>query len=349
MTKFSYSTKELSDILVKINPHMDAGNFSTNIQSIGLTGASGFLGLHLISQLVELPSVLRIRCFIRSKETFSKRKKMFGLKFNEDKLEFLFEFNESNTKDLSVFIHSAAQVHNIKKLSTLYGDNVDLTAKVIEQVACPIVYISTLSVYASSNIQGLHFPQPCEPSKEHLLYGGYAQSKWLGEHLSSQRNDAKIIRLGLLTPSIIHSTIQGNEFFCIVLKLLKNFPYCPNEFENSLVDISPVDLAVKEIIKAIYSDKKYFHIANKNPTSITDIIHILNIKPIDELSWHKYTEKLNRIEKILLNYAYFKSNSLKKYFAYLNIDLFQTTGHNWGGEIVVTNLHQYIWDIHEKV
>lgn len=349
MNNFSYSTKELTDIVGYVNLGMDTEKINNDIKSIGITGASGFLGLHLISQLVEIQTISKIKCFIRSKETFNNRKSLFELNFNEDKLEFHFEFNEENTKDLSVFIHSAAQVHNIKKLSGLYLDNVELTKKVVEQVSCPIIYISTLSIYASSNVNGFHLPQPCEPSENHLLYGGYAQSKWLGEYLISQRTDSKIIRLGLLTPSSINPVIQKNEFFSLFLQLLKNHPYYPEDIETSLVDISPVDLAANKIIEAMNSHQKYSHIANKKSTSILDFINVLNLKPVTKKYWEENTEKLKRIEKILLSYAYFKSHSLKKYPEYFNIDLFQTTEHNWGGEIVVSNLNQYIQKIYEKV
>lgn len=348
MNNFSYSTKELTQFVE--NVHMVKQDLSVKkINKIGLTGASGFLGLHLISNLLNDPSIIKIKCFIRSKETFSKRKKLFNLKFSEDKLEFYFDFNEENTKDLDLFVHSAAQVHNIKKLSGLFSDNVLLTKKVVDTVQCPIVYISTLSVYASSNIQGGHTPVPCNISDEHIIYGGYAQSKWLGEYLMEKRKDTKIIRLGLLTPSTVEPQLQENEFLSLFLNLTKDFPFYPENFEDSFIDLSPIDLVSKEIIKSFSNDEKYIHIANKQGTSIKKFIEACNLTATSQEDWNKHLNSLKKTEKLLMSFAYFKSSSLKDYHNYFNIDLFQTTGHNWSGSINLINTNNYIQNIYEKV
>jgi thioester reductase-like protein len=348
MNNFSYSTKELANMIGKIQVGK-VNSYPTKVEKIGLTGASGFLGMHLIEQLVQDKNISKIKCFIRSKDTFNIRKSLFNLNFSEEKLDFHFDFNEKNTQDLDLFIHSAAQVHNIKKLSGLWADNVELTKKVVEQVCCPIAYISTLSVYASSNMQGVHTPHPCEISDEHVIYGGYAQSKWLGEYLMQQRKDTKIIRLGLLTPSTVKPILQENEFFSLFLKLSKDFSYYPEGFEESLIDISPIDLASKEIIGNLHLENKYVHIANMNGTSIKNFIQSLDLKEITLDDWKKHIDGLKKTEKILLSYAYFKSQSLKEYPNYFNIDLFQTTGHNWCGSIFMSEVDKYILNVSNQL
>ncbi len=347
MNKFSYSTKELANIV----GNLDINQFynKNEIANIGISGASGFLGMHLIQKLVAIKNIKKIKCFIRSEKVFKERKELFKLEFNEDKLEFCFEINSENTKDLDIFIHSAAQVHNIKNLGGLYKDNVELTKKVVKEVACPILYISTLSIYASSNQFGNHLPISCNASEEHLLYGGYAQSKWIGEYLVEQRSDSRIVRFGLLTPSNEQPILQENEFFSLFLKLLKDFPYYPENFEESFIDISPINLASDELVSAIFSENKYTHIANSKATSIKEFVKALELKPVSFDIWNEYINRLKKSEKILLSYAYFKSESLKSHPNYFNIDLFQTTGHNWNGKIKLDNIHNYIKKAYEKI
>jgi len=347
MNNFSYSTKELANLIGDLNTPIE--NNKSEIKSVGLTGASGFLGMHLIQHLVSIDSIVGIKCFIRSKNTFDERKKLFQLDFNEEKLEFCFEINSENTQDLDVFIHSAAQVHNIKNLAGLYKDNVELTQKVVEEVVCPIIYISTLSVFASSNKLGIHLPIECESSTEHILYGGYAQSKWIGEYLVEKRKDSRIIRLGLLTPSTNKPILQENEFFSLFLKLSKDFPYYPQNFEESFIDISPIDIASDKVINAVFDKSRYTHIANSKGTSIKVFIETLNLKPITFEQWEIYLNTLKKTERTLLSYAYFKSQSLNQYPKYFNIDLFQTTGHNWVGSINIDNINEYIGNIYEKI
>lgn len=350
---FISTTQMLSEMVQPISHTLikNKNSFLSNnkIEHIGITGASGFLGLHLLDHLTKNKQVKSISCFIRSKEMFNHRKNQFQLNFSEEKLKFYFDINKENTTELSQLIHCAAEVDNIKSLNLLWKNNIEYTDYIYNNANCPITYISTLSIFASSNIYGDHNPLSNPPSQSHQIYGGYAQSKWLGEFLGKDLKDFKIARLGLLTPNTKNPTISHNEFFTKFIHLQKIFPYYPTHFENSFVDITPVNLAVEQIIQFISSDEKIIHIANCKPTSNSTFIQHFNLFPMDNHAWKLAINKFSKIDYTLLFFAYHKSLAIKNYMKHFNIDLFQTTGHNWNGSIQTPDLIKYLAEIYEKV
>lgn len=349
---FSYSTKELNEMIkdFSIKPsHYHSFEQKKSMEKIGITGASGFLGLHLVDKLSQMPEVKTIRCFIRSYDTFEVRKKLYELSFSSDKIEIAFEVSPQNTKDLSRLIHCAAHVNNLKTLSGLWQDNVMFTKHVFENSHCPISYISTLSVYASSNLSGSHLLNDISPSSYHFIYGGYAQSKMIGEFLGKHLNDFQCLRLGLLTPNSYNPVISSHEFFIEFLSLIKQFPYYPMDFEEAFVDISPVNLVADKIVSVLTSNQKTVHIANETPTPLSMFINRFNLMHMNNEEWEYRISTLSKMQAILMKYAYLKNKTKKQHPNYFNIDLFQTTGHNWHGDIKTPFIESYLSKIYEKI
>lgn len=345
------NTLELSKLvdLKKTSHEKKLGNQPNKI--IGLSGASGFLGLHLLNELVKRKDVQGIKCFIRDREKFNLKKKEFNLFFNEEKLQFVEHYDKNDFKDLTNFIHSAAQLHNLKKYTGLWKDNVELTKNFLEYSQdIKFHYISTLSVFASSNICGKHYPVEVKPCVEHILYGGYAQTKWLGEYLTQTNSQHQIFRLGLLTPSRGFPHIQKEQFLYLFLKLIKQLKIYPECYENAWVDLSPVDLVAKKIVDSLDSQEKIFHIANEKSTSLSHLLSFIDSKPVDIKIWIEKTHHLKSIEKMLLEFAFFKTKALQQYPQYFNIDLFQSTGHDWQGNLKDNSIFKvYLENLDEKI
>ena len=343
---FTTNTKNLSLLVDSNNPLNYRNNLNNNSNKpliIGISGASGFLGLHLISQLIKDSDVIKIKCFIRNRNKFNQKKMEFNLNFSEEKIEFHEDINYNNFKNITNFIHSAAQMHSLKNTPQLWNDNVELTKKFLNITDSKFHYISSLSIFASSNRKSTI--DYCKPLENHLIYGGYAQTKWISEYLTSQHPSHQILRLGLLTPSHTNPSFQKHEFFYLFIKLMKNLEIHPRNYEEAFVDISPVDEVAKIISKEIKSNTKIIHIANQKSTSLSEILEKLNTTPVDIKTWNERIKNLRKTEQVLLKYAFFKSEALKQYFHYYNVDLFQSTGHTWNGNITSDIMCKYLENI----
>jgi nonribosomal peptide synthetase DhbF len=92
--------------------------------------------------------------------------------------------------------HCAAEVNNVKPLEELISVNVEgafnfplfflglnplglRNILVFCRSGKTLHYISTLSVFVSSNLEGGHMLESELDSSVHTVYGGYAQSKWV--------------------------------------------------------------------------------------------------------------------------------------------------------------------------
>ena len=110
-------------------------------------------------------------------------------------------------------------------------------------------FISTLSVFVSSNLYGNHIEKSLMCNDEYHLYGGYAQSKYIGEKIM-EKYQKNIIRLGLITGTS-EKGIFPEDFFSDFIKINKKIGEYPENYENSYVDITPVDYAVEKIIEYV--------------------------------------------------------------------------------------------------
>lgn len=336
------NTLELS----KLAPTVNFNSLSTqspNSLIIGLSGASGFLGLHLLNELSKDKRIKEIKCFIRNIDKYYEKKKEFNLFFNENKITLINIMKKEDFENINYFIHNAAHLNSLMNYQQLWDDNVLLTSNILSLIKCKIQYISTLSVFASSNQQGFHDCNAVPINENFNIIGGYAQTKFISEYLVSQYSDFQIIRLGLLTPSTINPHFQKHEFMYKFIEILKQIKKYPENFEEAFVDLSPVDIVAKIICKEIFSPtSQYFHIANKKSTSLSEIIGLTQCKEVSLNEWEESIKKYKKTIQILLNYAFFKTKSIEKYPQYYNIDLFQTTNHDWNGQIDDIMIDKYI-------
>lgn len=357
---FSLSTKELLERYPQVyRPEDNVSAVSTQTQlvatnndlvkevnlspiAVGISGASGFLALHILDTLTHHPGVGKIHAILRSKEKYHQQKEKLKLNFAEDKIEF-FEMknigdNPAAFEGLQHFIHTAAELHNLKTVSQLYPSNVGLTQELLNHLSptTRFHYVSTLSVFASSSLRGTHSAYFVKPTELHKIYGGYAQTKFLSEKLVETRPQSRIIRLGLLTPSSFAPHFQSHEFFTLLFARLSELGVYPENFEEAYVDITPVEWAAYQIVEELSSPSYVSHIASREPAKLSDLVKLLNLKPVSESVWQTLIQAnplIKNMERVFLNYTFYKSRALREKSQYFNLDLFQSTGHNWQGQI----------------
>lgn len=307
-----------------------------------LTGATGFLGAHLLSQLLAADSFDTIHAVVRQPEKLSQQFCRFGLgPFPADRVEFivgdLTELAAQALPDVDVVLHGAALLHGLHPLSRMWA-NVETTYRLCRRYGCQpatrLAFISSLSVFVSSTLQGEHLPRPLPLREDYSLIGGYAQSKYLGEQLvGAVRGD--VIRPGLLTGSSFLGQFPENDFFTLLMQTLIKLGVCPEGYDEAFVDITPVDFAAQRIIPLLQrprlvAERGIEHVANRNSLALSQIVSALELQPVSKDEFFRVTQGLPRLTQVLLHYAFFKQEALTRYPRYFNIDLFQSTGHRYG-------------------
>lgn len=295
--------------------------------NILLTGATGFIGIHLLAELCE-STTARIYCLVRDKDTtvaknrIIKQLNYYNLNASAilprvqiilgDLAECNLGLSSSNQKflikNIDAIYHNGAHVHHLFDYSTLRTANVLGTIellKIFSTRQVPIHYVSTLIAAAEADDKNLlieDFPS----QNPHNLLGGYQQSKWMAERIlgAAVRDGAQVTvyrpnlvsgqeHTGICNPNDNHlmSLLKG----CIQMK------YAPNW--DMVIDMLPVDHLCKMIVsfsKQPDCCNKVFNIINPHSPNWQDIIGWLkseghSIDIIPEENW--INEHLVNVDK----------------------------------------------------
>lgn len=362
----------LMDLSKFVDPVFIQKKKSSDMAHVLITGANGFLALFLIDKLSIDPRVKTISCFVRNIDKFKKEKEKLGLSFSENKIKFvIFDefFAQTNSDKISYletvtqFIHNAAQVHNLKNAGQLWNSNVILTLNFLylwqqTKHAASFHLISTLSVFASKLVEPFHLEKKRQkvtethliPDTKSMLAGGYAQTKWICEYLLSRYENSHIIRLGLLTPATTTSIFRNNEFLTDFFSLIKNMDFLPHQNSGDyeayarfvFVDLSPVN-EVADNIMNLLGTKPVVHISNSESLSLYSIAPS-NKPHLSIQDWETYIniQKISKINKILLKNAFLRASYLLNNISYFNLDLFQSTRHDWSDNNAIMSNPQLI-------
>lgn len=311
----------------------------TKLDNVLLTGASGFLGVHLLKELL---TVCNVYAVVRSADKLVSGLLKFKIdlsncqyKLNIIEVADLYNCDLHSFPDVDLVVHSAGMVQNVGNAELFQRNNVDVTMQLARHYKDKLVFISTLSVFVSSKFNyGTH--EYDSPVKPQLLIGNYAKSKADAETWVTV-NNGFIFRPGLLTPSTETGISFENSFFEMFVTALYELDYiCPPE-PNAYVDLTPVDVCSKLIIMYMLvalDKRKTFHIANEQSVSLTQLINHMPKTYItcDKDTFIENLSGLSPIKRTLIKNAFFKNTLLKKCDHKFNLDVFQSTGHYYGSD-----------------
>lgn len=263
-------------------------NFNTkNItDNILLAGATGFLGAHILYELLESTNV-NIYCVVRHKKetSYTRLKEKFVSYFDikswekyEKRIKILdcdlienidLEFLSKTIKDNNIkfIINSAADVKHYGLREISYKMNVKIVENLIELsniTKSKLVHISTLSVSGNSfegsfESQNLDTKVIFDESKIYIgqnLKNIYTYTKYIAEikvleAILDKGIEAVIIRVGNLTNSTVTSknqtNITDNGFVQRIKFLVDNKIISKTLYENLYLEFSPVNLVAKSI------------------------------------------------------------------------------------------------------
>lgn len=276
---------------------------NNNSKVILLTGSTGFLGTHLLFDVIRYTQA-KIYCLVRSngEEIENKFKHQLekyainiaGLSFNRitlikgdlqhTQLGLSNDLFSQLIEEVDIIIHNGAQVHHVYDYQTLKQTNVNSTKEILRICSSGkekfLYYISTISAVSELDSNGL-FIEEFPKENNCTVAGGYNQSKWVCERLLEQANQ-KGINVTIFRPPLIggHSknglASYKQDHFLNFIKLCIDTKIAPDY--NFPIHIIPVDFVSKFIIKSIASLELYEHVINMilpKTASWPDIINMI--------------------------------------------------------------------------
>ncbi|PMD59587.1 acetyl-CoA synthetase-like protein [Hyaloscypha bicolor E] len=310
------ATKHLSETF-------SSSNNGVKGEVVILTGATGALGSHILSQLLASPSVTQVYCLVRPKdtETASERvlatlKQRFLLalskssleklqslpaKLEEENLGFKMSVYEQLRDRVSTIIHAAWPVnfslplrafeHSLQGLQNL------LQLSNSSSRSPNFVFCSSTAAVLGSNHPGV-IPETVSTSPEDSDTLGYSKSKWVAETICSRVAEScnkesrfKVLRIGQLTGDTEHGVWNMSEAYPLMLSTLNDLGCLPRI--NDKLSWLPLDVAANAVCEIALADKERSRASTSRKSS--EVYNVVNNDTttsfMDLLGWLKEMNK----------------------------------------------------------
>ncbi|MCR5455340.1 MAG: SDR family oxidoreductase, partial [Bacteroidales bacterium] len=290
-----------------------------------LTGATGFLGAHLLKELLQSQKN-KIYCVVRSKDGESAEERLwkilahfFGksmvdeyadrIKIIDGDIANMQVFSELETviSPKTTIIHCAAIVKHFAEKKMLQAVNVDAVKYLIDccqRHDCCLVHISTLSAAVKKG-EVVYENTVCPLPPDAVPY---AASKWQAEQLvlDAAANGLKVnmIRLGNLAPRSSDGMFQINADDNAIKNLIDvvSAVGCyPESLANMRFDFTPVDHAARNVARLImvaYYPAVY-HVFDDNKVSVDEIV---DAQKVSDAEFLQMVQQLPLRQRIFMEY-----------------------------------------------
>lgn len=273
---------------------------SLNLGKVLLTGATGYLGIHILKELIDSEAE-EVYCLVRGKDVKEAEERLKTLLFYyfENTFDELFgsrlhiipgdvtsPINPSVKTD--TLINCAAIVKHFAEGSEIEDVNVGGAQHCIDYclaTGAKMIQISTASTRGMS-VNGV--PSPGKIFNEERLYMGqylgnkYILSKFIAERMVLEAVAvkgliAKIMRVGNLAPRSTDGEFQVNfqtNSFMGRLKVYNMLGCCPFESRDLTVEFSPINEVARAIVKLSSTPKEcvVFHPYNNHNVLFGDVL-----------------------------------------------------------------------------
>ncbi len=268
------------------------------IRKAFLTGATGFLGAHLLADLMS-QTTWEVHCLVRARDAVEglakiqrtlERYRIWRSEWTSrivaiagDLSQPFLGLSESAFCELGdrvdTIYHCGAEVNFIHPYDKLKAANVSGTLEVLRLAgtghAKSLHYVSTLSVF-SGRPSGTELAEDDPLDADPPPRGGYAQSKWVAERLVQAARDrglkVTIYRPGRITGHSRHGLAPSGDLVHCALAAssrLKALPDVPMDIE-----MTPVDVMSRVITRISLEPELHgtcYHVYNPAPLTIADL------------------------------------------------------------------------------
>ncbi|MBD2389846.1 amino acid adenylation domain-containing protein [Aphanizomenon flos-aquae NRERC-008] len=287
-----------------IKPQNLPQQFTNQLQHILLTGATGFLGVHLLHELLEKTSA-NIHCLVRAENVSEARNKL------KNKLSFYQLWNEQHSQriipiignleknllglsekkfqdlasQIDAIYHNGASVNLIYPYSVLKPANVLGTQEILRLASQikikPVHFVSTTSVFCPENYPENEVLLESDPLDYYQgLVGGYPQSKWVAEKLVMQARERGLpVTIYRAARIIGHSQIgicNTEDLFSRIITTCMQLGATPNiDWEDNLTPVDYVSQAIVYLSFQKESLGKAFHLLNPQIISMNHLFNLI--------------------------------------------------------------------------
>jgi amino acid adenylation domain-containing protein len=293
-----------------------------DLGNICLTGATGFLGIHVLYEFLKSEKGAAYVIVRGGKSSSEKRLKSLLVYYFSNSFDELFgsrivvvegdvtsseTFEKLKTLPIDTVINCAANVKHFSVSSDIEDVNIGGVKCAVDycmEANVRLIHISTASI-AGMSIDG--FPSPETVLNEQMLWFGqdisnkYVRSKFAAERLvleacAKENLDAKIMRVGNLMARASDGEFQANfntNSFLGMLKAYSVIGCVPYSAMRRKAEFAPIDCTADAILRLSKTPQKcrVFHPYNDHEVFIGDAIEALNsldinIKPVDNTEYN---------------------------------------------------------------
>ena len=300
---------------------------SESLGKVLLTGATGFLGSHVLKELIERRAE-KVYCLLRGGKISAERRlrdsffyyfENLDEEFFKDRIVVLdgditdAEFIRSLSKyDIDTLINCAASVKHFAELDFLKRINVYGVANLVElclEKNIRLVHISTVSVCGERNRDSdaeAEFRENTLDIGQQVESNGYVYTKYLAEKLildaiEKKGLDAKIIRMGNLMSRYEDGEFQINFNTNNFMNTLKSYVVLgcfPVQEMDEMDEFSPIDEVARATVLLAGTNKEFtvFHAYNSHTIRMGDLVQALNDNElrVDVVDEKEFNERLRK-------------------------------------------------------
>jgi fatty acid CoA ligase FadD9 len=260
--------------------------------TIFVTGATGFVGAFLLSELlIKYPINSKFVCLVRCELSVDPldriqknliflhlwqdnfRERIVAVRGDLAQTQFGLDNGMYGTlaTQIDIIFHCGATVNFVLSYSQLYGSNVVGTREILRfathaSTCIPVQYISTISVLPPDITDEVHIDE----ITPHYLTNGYGQSKWVAEKLVAKANrlglPVVIYRLGSMCSDAKTGACNPHDLYTILFANILKIGCYPVEMLNTKLDTLPVNFAVESIV----------HLSQFRPDLYGRVYHIVH-------------------------------------------------------------------------
>jgi len=299
--------EEKKNIPIPEYNHLD----KAKLKDILITGATGYLGAHILEQLVDVPES-RIYCLVRGKDDKDccrRLRRVLVFYFGIETCAYIFGRisvirGDIEQKDLGIdndiakkinsldtVIHCAALTDHVGWAASFERANVTGTHHVVEFAKnknTALLYMSTMSISGTyllddSEKKGT-FTERCYYIGQNYEDNDYIKSKFRAEEIVlnaiHKGLNARIFRVGMLTGTINgrFQLYKEKNAFANTLRALCEIGKVPLGALSTTIEMTPVDDCAKAIIalaSVSFNTHPVFHVFNTNTITLGELVILL--------------------------------------------------------------------------
>ncbi|MGJ5222018.1 thioester reductase domain-containing protein, partial [Bradyrhizobium oligotrophicum] len=303
------------DILLPPHIRLTGGRAPQKPKRIFLTGATGFVGSHLLSTLIQETDA-RIACHVRAPDRQSAearlrqaldKRKLLGC-WDGDRIEVLtgnlghpaLGLDERGVRivrdECEAIYHCGASVEFLHHYAAIKPANVDSVLTLLDWTVSGrpkrLHYVSTLAVI--DKYQSGPVSEQTDLTTWQGLASGYSQSKWVGDTLVRQAQlrglPLSIYRLSSVTGDRANGICNETDLIWRLVRLYAELGAIPDL--DLMLNMTPADDVARAIVRLAGSEASWgsvYHLMNREPIDVREVPRIfrrlglrLDVVPLDQ-------------------------------------------------------------------